>query len=98
MVSATAAEGRTTVALNLALTPPPTGWRVLLIDADFERGTLSKTLEAGGNAGLFDLIEGRATLSSVLLNDRNPAWISCRSATRPFAEAGIPSRRRSRKS
>ena len=69
MASATAGEGRTTVALNLALTSAAAGWRVLLVDADIERGMLSKTLDAGGNAGLFDLIEGRATLPSVLLSD-----------------------------
>jgi uncharacterized protein involved in exopolysaccharide biosynthesis/Mrp family chromosome partitioning ATPase len=69
MASATSGEGRTTIALNLALTSAAAGWRVLLIDADIERGMLSKTLEAGGNAGLFDLIEGRATPSSVLLSD-----------------------------
>jgi Mrp family chromosome partitioning ATPase len=69
IASATAGEGRTTVALNLALTSAAAGWRVLLADADLERGMLSKTLDAGGNAGLFDLIEGRATLPSVLLSD-----------------------------
>ena len=42
---------------------------MLLVDADIKRGTLSKTLDAAGNAGLFDLIEGRATLASVLLSD-----------------------------
>ena len=69
IASATAGEGRTTVALNLALTSAASGWRVLLVDADIERGMLSKTLDAGGNAGLFDLIEGRATLPSVLLSE-----------------------------
>jgi polysaccharide biosynthesis transport protein len=69
VTSATAAEGRTTVALNLALTTAADGWRVLLVDADRTRGMLSKTLDAAGNAGLFDLIEGRAALASVLLSD-----------------------------
>jgi succinoglycan biosynthesis transport protein ExoP len=69
VTSATAAEGRTTIALNLALTAAADGWRVLLVDADCARGMLSKTLDAAGNAGLFDLIEGRATLASVLLSD-----------------------------
>ena len=69
ITSATAGEGRTTVALNLGLTAAASGWRVLLIDADIERGTLSHTLEAAGNAGLFDLIEGRAMVSSVVLSD-----------------------------
>jgi Mrp family chromosome partitioning ATPase len=69
VTSATAAEGRTTVALNLALTTAADGWRVLLVDADRARGMLSRTLDAAGNAGLFDLIEGRAALASVLLSD-----------------------------
>jgi Mrp family chromosome partitioning ATPase len=69
MTSATQGEGRTTTALNLALTSAASGLRVLLVDADIKRGTLSRTLNAAGNAGLFDLIEGRATLSSVLLSD-----------------------------
>jgi uncharacterized protein involved in exopolysaccharide biosynthesis/Mrp family chromosome partitioning ATPase len=69
VTSATGSEGRTTIALNFALTAAADGWRVLLVDADLARGMLSKTLDAAGNAGLFDLIEGRATLSSVLLND-----------------------------
>ena len=69
VASATPGEGRTTVALNLALTAAAEGWRVLLVDADINRAMLSKTLDAAGNAGLLDLIEGRATLASVLLND-----------------------------
>ena len=69
VTSATPGEGRTTIALNLALTAAADGWRVLLVDADIARGMLSKTLDAAANAGLFDLIEGRATLASVLLND-----------------------------
>ena len=69
VTSALPGEGRTTTALNLALIAAADGWRVLLVDADAARATLSKTLDAGGNAGLFDLIEGRATLASVLLND-----------------------------
>lgn len=67
--SASTGEGRTTIALNLALTTAASGWRVLLVDADIARGMLSRTLEARHNAGLFDLIEGRAMTSSVVLND-----------------------------
>jgi len=69
LTSPTAGEGRTSTALNLALTSAASGRRVLLLDADIERGMLSKTLEAGGNAGLLDLLEGRAALPSVVLND-----------------------------
>ncbi len=69
VTSATSGEGRTTVALNLALTASASGLRVLLVDGDIARATLSKTLDAAGNAGLLDLLEGRATLASVLLTD-----------------------------
>lgn len=85
VASATSGEGRTTVALNLALTAAAEGWRVLLIDADMSRATLSKTLDAAGNAGLLDLIEGRATLASVLLNDTDTGLnvLPLGNATRP---------------
>ena len=38
------------------------------MDGDFDRGTLSKILAAKASAGLIDLLEGRATLSSVLFS------------------------------
>ena len=92
VTSATAGEGRTTIALNLALIAAADGWRVLLVDADVTRATLSKTLDAAGNAGLFDLIEGRATLASVLLNDTDTglAFLPLGNATRAESHAGNP--------
>ena len=92
IASATAGEGRTTVALNLGLTTASCGWRVLLIDADIERGTLSKTLEAGGNAGLFDLIEGRAMVSSVVLSDPDSGlnFLPLGNATLPASRSPDP--------
>ena len=81
-----------TIALNLALIAAADGWRVLLVDADTERATLSKTLDAAGNAGLFDLIEGRATLASVLLNDTDTglAFLPLGNATRAESYARNP--------
>jgi Mrp family chromosome partitioning ATPase len=67
--STTAAEGKTTVALNLALAAAGRGKRVLLVDADFERHTLSNNPAAKASAGLFDLIEGRVKLASVLFSE-----------------------------
>ena len=63
---------------------------MLLVDADATRATLSKTLDAAGNAGLFDLIEGRATLASVMLNDTETglAFLPLGNATRPESYAG----------
>jgi len=39
-------EGRTSTSLNLALVSAASGMRVLLVDADIKRGTLSKILDA----------------------------------------------------
>lgn len=69
ITSAVAREGKTTVALSLALEAVASGQRVLLVDADFERHTLSKMAGVEENAGLADLLEGRATLASVVLKD-----------------------------
>ena len=92
VTSATSGEGRTTVALNLALIAAADGWRVLLVDADAARATLSKTLDAAGNAGLFDLIEGRATLASVLLNDTDTGltFLPLGNATRAESRSANP--------
>ena len=94
VVSAKQGEGRTATALNLALTSAAGGQRVLLIDADIERGMLSKTLDAAGNAGLFDLIEGRATLASVVLSDAETAlsFLPLGNATHPESRNPIPQR------
>lgn len=69
VTSAIAAEEKTLVALNLALTAAASGERVLLVDADFERGTLSKLLGSASGWGLFNLLEGRTTLPTVVLSD-----------------------------
>lgn len=69
VTSAIAAEEKTLVALNLALTAAASGERVLLVDADFERGTLSKMLGSATGWGLFNLLEGRTTLPTIVLSD-----------------------------
>jgi uncharacterized protein involved in exopolysaccharide biosynthesis/Mrp family chromosome partitioning ATPase len=69
VTSAVAAEQKTLVALNLALVAAAAGERVLLVDADFERGTLSRVLGTHGGWGLFNLLEGRTTLPTVVLSD-----------------------------
>jgi polysaccharide biosynthesis transport protein len=62
-------DGKTTVALNLALAAAAGGERVLLVDGDFAGRTLSRILEAGGHAGLSDLLQARTMLNKALVND-----------------------------
>lgn len=69
VTSAVAAEEKTLVALNLAMMAAAAGERVLLVDADFERGTLSKALGGSTGWGLFSLLEGRTTLPTIVLSD-----------------------------
>jgi uncharacterized protein involved in exopolysaccharide biosynthesis/Mrp family chromosome partitioning ATPase len=89
--SAVAAEGKTTVALNLALEAAGQGGRVLLVDADFNGHTLSRNPAAKASAGLLDLLEGRAKLSSVLLTQSGTGlqFLSLGNATRVESQQPI---------
>lgn len=52
------AEGKTTVAANLAITIAQTGRQVILVDADLRRPALHKLLDLPNNQGLFNLLSG----------------------------------------
>jgi len=69
VTSSTEQEGHSIMALNLALTAAADGWRVLLIDADMKFAALSKTLDATENAGLLELVAGRAALASTVIHE-----------------------------
>jgi tyrosine-protein kinase Etk/Wzc len=65
VTSALEGEGKTTSAVNLALTLARHGKRVLLIDGDLRRGTASR-LGMKGHPGLADLLAGDATFERVV--------------------------------
>ena len=65
------------------------GKRILLVDADLDRRTLSQLRGASAGAGLFDLIEGRAMLSSMVLTETQTGL--------NFLPAGNASRRETRR-
>ncbi|PWJ56043.1 capsular exopolysaccharide family [Quadrisphaera granulorum] len=66
VTSSSAGEGKSTTAVNLAVTMAGAGARVLLIDADLRRPTVAKILGLVGEAGLATVLSGRAALADVL--------------------------------
>ncbi len=84
--SATLREGKTAVAINLALTFAQAGKRILLVDADFRRPTVHATFGLSRSPGLYEVLSGRATLASarrtvadLMLGPIGPDLISKRS-------------------
>ena len=66
VTSALPSDGKTTVAMNLALAHARNGRRVLLIDADLRNGQVGTLLGLPRTAGLSDLLDGSADIGAVL--------------------------------
>lgn len=66
ITSAVPGEGKSTVALNLAIALSDTGARVALVDADLRRPTVHKKLGLEGSLGLTTVLIGRASLNDAL--------------------------------
>ncbi len=66
VTSAGRREGRTTTAVNLALTAAQEGRATVLVEGDLRRPSLSALLGLAPRAGLADVIEGRAELAQAI--------------------------------
>jgi capsular exopolysaccharide synthesis family protein len=66
MTSALAGDGKSTNAVNLAMTMAQQGTRVLLVDADLRRGVLHAVLGARKEPGLTQVIRGTASLDEAV--------------------------------
>lgn len=66
LTSPLSGEGKTTNAVNLALTVTERGLRTLLIDADMRRGAVHAALHARREPGLHQVLSGAATLETAL--------------------------------
>lgn len=66
VTSAVPLEGKTSTAVNLAMTFMEFGERVLLIDADLRRPKVAEMLELPGGNGLTNVLAGQARLDEVV--------------------------------
>lgn len=62
-------EGKTTSALSLARIMAMSGDRVLLVDCDVRRAGVLRALNRSVDAGLADVLEGRATMQEAVVTD-----------------------------
>ena len=63
-------EGKTTVALSLARVAAQAGMRTIVVDCDFRRPALQRSLGATPKAGLVEVITGQSKLEDVIVRDR----------------------------
>lgn len=68
VTAAAAFEGKSTIAVNMALAAARSGDKVLLVDGDLEQRTLSEAIDAASHRGLADVIAGRELASAVVLH------------------------------
>lgn len=66
VTSSTPAEGKSTIAINLAVAFAEQGSRVLLIDADVRHASVGSRLNIEGEVGLTQLLTGQASSADVI--------------------------------
>jgi succinoglycan biosynthesis transport protein ExoP len=71
ITSALPNEGKSTIAAALAQVMAQGGARVLLIDADLRNPSLTRRLTPEASTGLFELIEGRASIDDLTWTEPN---------------------------
>jgi capsular exopolysaccharide synthesis family protein len=72
ITSAVPGEGKSTVAVNLAITMAFSGSRVLLIDADMRKGTVHEYFQIGDQPGLADVLTGDKRWDEVIHESHVP--------------------------
>jgi succinoglycan biosynthesis transport protein ExoP len=86
VVSASPGSGSSSVAINLAFAIGATDQRVLLIDANFRRPTIHKTLGLSEGPGLANVLDGSATLANAAQHSGPIAVLTAGSADKRVVE------------
>jgi succinoglycan biosynthesis transport protein ExoP len=86
IVAPSPGSGATTVAINLAFAIGATDQRVLLIDANFRRPTVHKTLGLSEGPGLADVLDGSSTMAAAVQHSGSVAVITAGTADRRVVE------------
>ena len=86
VLAASPASGTTTVAMNLAFAIASTDQRVLLIDANFRRPAIHKTLGLSEGPGLSDVLDGSTSLAAAVQASGSVAVLTAGSPDRRIVE------------
>lgn len=72
-------EGKTSIAISLAITMAHLGWKVLLVDADLRKPTAAKRLNEESELGLSDYLVGNIEFEDAICetNFINLTYFSC---------------------
>lgn len=70
ITSAEPSEGKTSISLSLARMQAKAGHKVVLVDADFSKATVAKTLKVEASPGLLEVMNGAASVEEATRKDK----------------------------